>query len=629
MSLTSPRTTRFAKYILAALILWQLSAKTSYFLFHVSVSVEEAPTLEDDASITFNTSSPRMDQQQHGQDDDYEVLDKEEQKVATAHHYRPDGFLEVNPAGRHPLLELMERAEKEWMEKLDRASKSLEEAVKEYQRRYKRDPPRGFDKWWDYVQKHNVQLPDEYDQIHDDLQPFWGISPAELQGIQKELEFKQDSYTIGKNETHGVAVVRTSFHEGSYKQLIKGTSAVVDLLKDIEQFLPSFRATFSPHDGPNRLSDYEVRDAAVEAASIGAQLTRKSLPTPASLGWLSACSPDSRARSLQHPFVDKSNGRLDLDATVPPSPDSPKFSYNSSSSFRYPKASPHVPHTKTFIFDHHKTMDPCSNPALFWTHGQFLGHKPNPERHLVPEFSPCTTTLHHNIHIPVPYAWISDLPKGDNPDWDLREDERLMWRGSNTGLGHGQDTRWRYNHRDWLVQWGNEVNGTVDVLFSDSQEDEAVGSPRSMKRARLNPSMLDIRFAGKLQCRDKETCDVMNEMYSVSRYMSPKAAGNYKFVLDVDGNGWSGRFKRLVTSKALVFKATIYPEWYTARIQPWLHYVPIQVDLSDLYDTLIFFRGDPNGDGARDDLAKYIALQGRTWSQSFWRREDLVAYFYR
>lgn len=29
-------------------------------------------------------------------------------------------------------------------------------------------------------------------------------------------------------------------------------------------------------------------------------------------------------------------------------------------------------------------------------------------------------------------------------------------------------------------------------------------------------------------------------------------------------------------------------EWWTDRIQPWVHYVPIQVDYSDLYDTLGF-----------------------------------------
>jgi hypothetical protein len=36
----------------------------------------------------------------------------------------------------------------------------------------------------------------------------------------------------------------------------------------------------------------------------------------------------------------------------------------------------------------------------------------------------------------------------------------------------------------------------------------------------------------------------------------------YNNLAQVDGNGWSGRFKRLMTSNALVFKSTVFPEWW-------------------------------------------------------------------
>ena len=45
---------------------------------------------------------------------------------------------------------------------------------------------------------------------------------------------------------------------------------------------------------------------------------------------------------------------------------------------------------------------------------------------------------------------------------------------------------------------------------------------------------------------------------------------------------------------------------------PWLHYIPIAVDYSDLLDVLGFFAGNPlNGDGAHDDLAEKIAIEGK------------------
>ena len=63
------------------------------------------------------------------------------------HLYRDDGLLETNHLGRHPIYELIERATEEWEGKLERQSKTLPEAVREYRRRYGRAPPKGFDKW--------------------------------------------------------------------------------------------------------------------------------------------------------------------------------------------------------------------------------------------------------------------------------------------------------------------------------------------------------------------------------------------------------------------------------------------------------------------------------------------------
>lgn len=114
--------------------------------------------------------------------------------------------------------------------------------------------------------QNNVQLPDEYDQIHRDLEHYWGIEPRDLRKIQKELETKLDSYTLGKTETGPVEVVTSSFQEGRYNQLIVGSVRIIGLLEEIDDVLPAFRATFSPHDGPNRLTDYGVQQAVLKAA---------------------------------------------------------------------------------------------------------------------------------------------------------------------------------------------------------------------------------------------------------------------------------------------------------------------------------------------------------------------------
>lgn len=82
-------------------------------------------------------------------DDQIQNIGKPEDYIAPfrSHHFRDDGIVEVNPDGRHPIFELIDRAEARWQAKLNRASRSLEEAVREYKRRYRREPPKGFGAW--------------------------------------------------------------------------------------------------------------------------------------------------------------------------------------------------------------------------------------------------------------------------------------------------------------------------------------------------------------------------------------------------------------------------------------------------------------------------------------------------
>ena len=80
----------------------------------------------------------------------------------------------------HPIPKLMAAAEEQFRERLSRQSKTLAQAVKEYKKRFKRDPPRGFDDWWKFVQDNGVLMIDEYNAISEDLEPFWDLSPEEF-----------------------------------------------------------------------------------------------------------------------------------------------------------------------------------------------------------------------------------------------------------------------------------------------------------------------------------------------------------------------------------------------------------------------------------------------------------------
>ena len=89
---------------------------------------------------------------------------------------------------KHPITTLMDDAKVAFTNRLAKQSKTLPEAVAEYKRRYGRDPPRGFDHWWEFAKEHDFKLVDEFDAIVEDLAPFWTLSGVEL---------RQRTYLVG------------------------------------------------------------------------------------------------------------------------------------------------------------------------------------------------------------------------------------------------------------------------------------------------------------------------------------------------------------------------------------------------------------------------------------------------
>ena len=176
------------------------------------------------------------------------------------------------------------------------------------------------------------------------------------------------------------------------------------------------------------------------------------------------------------------------------------------------------------------------HPELFYHHGQFLsqGLGPAPQREMVPLFSFCSTMINHDIRLPTTYGWIEDiLPRADDPEWNDKLEERLGWRGSNTGLWHAKGNRWRQSHRDFFVSFANELNGTTRVLLPTKSEREQVGAVKMMKNSKLNPAIFDIAFAGKpIQC-EEATCRLLETGFKWKGKQSFAEAGNYKYIFDV------------------------------------------------------------------------------------------------
>ena len=377
---------------------------------------------------------------------------------------------------------------------------------------------------WEYVQENKVQLPDEYDIIHERLEPFWGIRPLDLRRIMADWEDNSAVRVMVFGSTgHGrpIRILKNSMPEAEAAKFGQALKKRLSVLLDVEEHLPEFRAVISPGDTPNLSADWELLKEARAAAASGTCEPSKHLsvtiyihrfflvidvdgPPPVKHGWLSACEPNTPAHKRP----------LDFYSPIP-------------ADMLHRKK-------KIFIHDHRLSMDPCLHPSHLFLNGQFLSHYegPTPHRKLIPQFSSSITRMHYDLLPIPPSGWgeeRSDIP------WEAKYDERLLWRGQNTGMMCTPNTRWRQSQRFRLVEMANQVEGEVVVLRPprEGEEDQQVGEGERWPRALLNPTIMDIAFSGNVvQCEDV-SCDEVRNEYDWKRYMDTHESGRYKYVIDV------------------------------------------------------------------------------------------------
>jgi len=67
-------------------------------------------------------------------------------------------------------------------------------------------------------------------------------------------------------------------------------------------------------------------------------------------------------------------------------------------------------------------------------------------------------------------------------------------------------------------------------------------------------------------------------------FLSMEKMMDYKFILDIDGwtNGWESFFWKLYSGCVVFKQESIWKQWYYDEIKPFVHFIPIKNDFSDL-----------------------------------------------
>lgn len=517
----------------------------------------------------------------------------------------------------HPIRQLITKAEDEFGRVVNGQSETLEKAVAEYRRRYQIPPPPNFDKWYEFAKARNVVLIDEYDTIYNSLLPFWALTPSIIRGRAREaLGF--DNALLGLIIRDGKVISAAGGSEWQQK-------STVGMVKDFVQYLPDMDLPFNIHDEPRVVVPHDdlsrllatAKDVAMPAANLNK--APKNIWSPRAPDMDDGTRPNEVKFTRFNVFAHQptwTNSRMSC------SPETPARTLDESiqddtTSFSFSQLG--------FISNKTAFSDICLSPSLKERHGFF--NRPNAfniVHDLFPVFSQSKISSFQDILYPSPWYWSNKVAydQSDDYPWDSKKD-RLYWRGSTTG-GFSRNGGWRRQHRQLFVEKINALDNTI-VLENQSPEPGSFVDWKLKERPRTDfKDLIDVHFAHVGQC-DPGDCDAQKEFFDIAKPDKQHDAWQYKYLLDIDGNAFSGRFYAFLKSMSLVYKMAVFREWHEEWLRPWVHYIPLGLKGDDYVESVRYFDREPDG----KIQGPKLAVQGREWAGKVLRNEDFEVWFFR
>lgn len=522
--------------------------------------------------------------------------------------------------GEHPIRTLIKNAQADFDALKSRQSTTLSQAVAEYKRRYGLSPPPNFDKWYAFAKARNVVLIDEFDTIHDLLLPFRGLPPAVLrERVREALGHDNALITVQIRER------KITYREGGR---IWMREALGGMLEGFIEWLPDMDLAFNVHDEPRVVVPHDdlqrlvakgresIRVASLVEklkngwswhGDVGNGMGVKEVSAtrfnylPHQQTWAHSrlsCPPDSPSRSL---FEEEDPTDANSTSLVSP---------------------------LGFIANQTAYSDICLSPSFSRTYGFFAGaNSYNVAQDLIPIFSQSKISSYQDILYPSPWYWYDKVPYDAAKDvpWAKKE-YVLYWRGATTG-GYSRFGNWRRQHRQRFVAKANS-NDKTTILAKKGDGGGAEWTEKSVGLAEYK-SIFDARFTEIGQC-DAGDCTAQKQAFSVlPAKAAPAEAWRYKYLLDMDGNAFSGRFYSFLKSRSAVLKLGVSREWHAEWLRAWVHYVPLSLHGREWVEAVRWFM-DGGVDGGRvGKEGEKVAERGSEWAGKALRNEDLEVWMFR
>ncbi|MCJ1394933.1 capsule-associated protein CAP1 [Xylographa bjoerkii] len=128
----------------------------------------------------------------------------------------------------------------------------------------------------------------------------------------------------------------------------------------------------------------------------------------------------------------------------------------------------------------------------------------------------------------------------------------------------------------------------------------------------------DVQFYEIKNCAEVD-CNAQLELFNITEMEPQEDAWKARYLLDMDGNVFSGRFYASMRSRSLPLKLAYFREWHWERLRPWVHFVPVSREVREVPELVRYFEEEEEG----QEIASRLAKSGHEWPGKVLRKEDM------
>jgi len=198
------------------------------------------------------------------------------------------------------------------------------------------------------------------------------------------------------------------------------------------------------------------------------------------------------------------------------------------------------------------------------------------------------------------------------PAWTFWEGGPAVWPLYPTGLGRWDLQREILSKAAQQWPW----QGKLQQAFFRGSRTSAERDPLVLL-SRESPDLVDAQYTKNQAWKsDRDTLGA-----PPAKEISLEDHCKYKYLFNFRGVAASFRYKHLFLCNSLVFQVgDAWLEFFYPALRPWVHYIPVKQDLSDVRDLLEFANSN-------QEVVRAIAERGREFIVEHLRMEDVSCYW--